>query len=226
MNWYVYFASPYLSTYKIPSPFQKQATAFILKVKASPLPFRTQQAILYPLLQDLHQANQYGPEESQQKALVAFQKANQTLQKAIEAQKEDSSRPLAFFAQFPWLLRLSDVFAFGALWIGGYQAFNQILETHHLEPFFSIGLSNFGQALLAYLCLQGTLNVLMRLEGWKRWLSLASLFALYLVLMQLLARLGGIVPIRAINVILICVLIFFISLALNVYVYGKPISNG
>ena len=226
MNLYVYFASPYLSTYKVPPRFQKQAEAFILKVKNSPLPLQAQQSLLYPLIQAIHEANRYGAQESQEKAEIAFQKAHLALKKAIVDQEKDSSKPLlAFYAKHPILLRYSDFWAFGTVWIGGYQALNQILETHDLGAMFSFGFSNLGQALSGYICIHLTLDVLMRLEGWKRWSALMALFGVYLILMKLFGIILVSVPIPAINVILICVLIFFISLAVYVYVYGKPIRN-
>ncbi len=226
MNLYVYFASPYLSTYKVPHRFKKQAEAFILKVKNSPLPLRVQQSLLYPLIQDLHEANRYGTQESQEKAMIAFQKAHCALKKAIVDQEKDTAQPLfAFFAQHPVLLRYSDLLAFGALWIGGYQAVNQIVETHNLQSLFSFGFSNLGQALGSYICIHLTLDVLMRFEGWKRWSALAALFGVYLIFMKLFGTILVSVLIPAINVILMCVLIFFISLALYVYVYGKPIRD-
>lgn len=226
MNLYVYFASPYVSTYKVPHRFQKQAEAFILKVKNSPLPLRIQQSLLYPLIQSLHEANRYGRQESQEKAEIAFQKAHLALKKAIGDEQKDTSHPLlAWWAKHPILLRYSDFLAFGAVWIGGYQAINQILETHDLGALFSFGFSNLGQALSGSICIHLTLEVLMRLDGWKRWSALAALFGVYLLLMKLFGKILVSVPIPAINVILICVLIFFISLALYVYVYGKPIRN-
>ncbi|MDE5757738.1 MAG: hypothetical protein K2H85_03900 [Allobaculum sp.] len=223
MNLYVYFASPYVSTYKVPHRFQKQAEAFILKVKNSPLPLRIQQSLLYPLIQSLHEANRY---ESQEKAEIAFQKAHLALKKAIVDEEKDTSHPLlTWCAKHPILLRYSDFLAFGAVWIGGYQALNQILETHNLGAMFSFGFSNLGQALSGYICIHLTLDVLMRLDGWKRWSALAALFGVYLLLMKLFGKILVSVPIPAINVILICVLIFFISLALYIYVYGNPIRN-
>lgn len=226
MNLYVYFASPYLSSYKVPRFVQNQADALILDVKNSPLPLRQQQSILYTLIQSLHQANQYDFKTAQEKANLAFQQARDSLQKAIEAQSKDSSFLLAFSAKHPLLLRYSDLLAFFALWIGGYQALvGSILENHSIWATMPFGFSNFLQAFSGYVCIKLTLDVLLCLEGPKRWLCLASLFILYLALMKWSNSLLGVVLIPAINVILICVLIFFISLVFFVQVYGKPIRS-
>lgn len=218
MNLYVYFASPSLNTYHLPSSSLNKATYFILKIKDSPLSLKKQELLISKFVQALH----HNSEESQ-----AFSQSRAAFQATLEKQKQESSPVERWAANHPKLVENLDILLFIPLWIGIYQGlFCEILEHHNLFITMSFGFSNLFQALGGYIAIKLTLATMLYLKtGWKRWLSFIGLFISYLFWMKLSSYILGTVYIQAINVILISVLIFLAALTLIVQIFGKPLQN-
>lgn len=194
MNLYLYFRTPAIQSYKVPGSCKKEAAGVIAAIRNSGLSITKQEQRIGQLVTNLNQHEDDAPK--------ILQKAKADL----EAQK----------ARQAWLWNVEDFFLFVPAWIGLYQAlFIEGLENHNLMGTMPFGLANLVSALGAYIVCKLLMSVLGRnVEGWRRWLAIIGLFALFLGTMMASRFFTVSIEISVWSVILVCIVIFLLALAL------------
>lgn len=208
MNLFVYFKAPAIQSYKLPGSCKAIAQQEIWTIRKSGLPLSEQESLIRDLVYALHQ------DESQADAAI---KACQ------QAKAQKSSR----LKQPGWLIDLADILLFVPLWIGLYQClFAVVLETRSFMSEMPVGFGMLLQAVGAWAIVRMLLFVFQSFPtGWKRWLSIAGLFCLYLLMMKATSLIPGFWLIPAWQVLLVCGLVFFLAYILHQQLYQPEKSE-